>query len=394
MDTSSTPMASTGHTSIRVLVVTPGLIRGGVETHVLLLIRAFSGSDVRIQLATLYDGWLAAEASRLGVRTHIMKKRFRGDPRTVFRLGRIIKREGIDIVHTHMVGGNLYGRIAGRLAGVRGIVSTLHYGSPLGVAPHDEDWTHALVLKLDYLMGRMSHVLIATSEAVRQQLVAGGMAAHRAVTIRNAVDVDRMQQGESGRLEVRREFGLPPEVPVIGIVGRLVPVKRFDLFLRAAHRVATSRPDAVFMIVGDGALRGDLEAQAAGLGLAGRVIFAGFREDIARVVASIDLVVMCSDSETTPYAVSEAMAMGKPVVATAVGGVPEQVESGREGLLCPPDDEEKLAAAIIQLLADQRLREEMGRNARRKAQEEFSIAAMAGRLRRLYEEILEGKTRA
>ncbi len=391
MDTPNTSFASTERTPIQVLVVTPGLIRGGVETHVLLLIRAFAGSNVRIQLATLYDGWLAAEASRLGVRTHILKKRFRGDPRTIFRLATIIKREGIDIVHTHMVGGNLYGRLAGRLAGVRGIVSTLHYGSPLGVAPLDEDWSHALVLKLDYMMGRMSNVLIATSDAVRQHLMAGGVASQRVVAIRNAIDVDRMQNGVSGRMEVRREFGLSDEIPLVGTTGRLVPVKRFDLFLRAARRVAACRPDAVFMIVGDGALRPELEAQAAGLGLAGRVIFAGFREDMARVLAALDLVVMCSDSETTPYAVSEAMAMGKPVVATAVGGVPEQIESGREGLLCPPNDEEKLAEAVIRLLADPRLREEMGRNARRKAQEEFSLAAMARRLRGLYMDILEKK---
>lgn len=373
---------------INVLQVVTGFAWGGGERHVLLLLEAFRNSPLRLQLVVFHDGRLAKEARALGFPVHLIEKRFRGDFSTTFRLMGLIKRERADIVHTHLVGANLYGRIAGRLSRHARVISTLHYVSPSAMAPDESSLSQSIIFHADLWTSRLCDRLIATSDHLRGALVVRGMRSEKVVTIRNGVDLEALQPQPADPAAVRRELGLAPDTPLVGVVGSFLPVKRFDLFLKAAQRVAADHPDAVFLVVGDGGLRAELEAQASALGIENRVLFPGFRDDVPRVLSALDVFVLSSDSEGTPYVVVEAMAMGKPVVATKAGGVPEQVRTGTEGFLVDCGDDAGLASGISRLLSDDALRAEMGRRARARAEREFSQAKAVEQLQAVYREVL------
>src|SRR5690606_5468949 len=149
----------------------------------------------------------------------------------------------------------------------------------------------------------------------------------------------------------RSAHDLPADAPLIGIVGRLVPVKNHALFLRAAVKIKQRLPDARFAIIGDGELRAELEAEASALGLGDCVVFTGWSRDVAPVYSDLDVLVISSLNEGTPVSVIEALAAGCPVVATAVGGLPDLLDGGDLGTLVPPEDADELASAVVKTIA-------------------------------------------
>lgn len=379
-------------TPLHVLQVTRGALWGGGERHVLALLEGFQGRSVRMSLAVFSDGRLAEEARRLGVTVHCVSKGFRGDPRPLLGLVRTIRRHGVDVVHTHMPSGNVYGRLAARMARGTGLVTTLHYIDREAL-PFLSPLVQRILFDGDIRMAAMCDRIVATSEHLRRTLVERGMDGSRIVTILNGVNLGSLPGNAGASEDLRRQLGIARGLPAVGIVGRLVPVKNHALFLRAARAVLDRGERAVFVVVGDGPLRDPLRALSRELGLQEHVVFAGFRSDVMSLLPLFDVCMLTSNSETSAYGVSEPMAVGRPVVATAVGGVTEMIDDRVDGWLCPPGDADALAEGVCALLRDPQEAGRMGERAARKVRERLSLEGQVERLEEVYREVTRRKGR-
>ena len=371
---------------MNVLQVTKGALMGGGERHVLTLLEGLREQSINTSLAVFTEGMLAREARRLGVEVHVLPKRFRGDIRPLTGLINLIRKKKIDVVHTHLVSGNLYGRLAGKITRVGGIVTTLHHTHKEALGKFRLPFMAGLMFGGDIRMGALSDRLITPSADLKKLLLDYGVRPARIVSIPNAIDMDKTRITAEEIDRCRRELDIPPDAKTVGMVGRLVSVKNFELFVRAAGCVLDRGIAARFMVVGDGPLRGELERLAAAMGIKDHLIFTGFRDDVFRLMAVMDLFVLCSKSETNPIALMEAMASGKPVIATDVGGIPEVVEHGVDGWLCPANDVDCLADAIIRLLSDPDRAAALGAHARTKIMRGYSLPSVTARLLNVYKD--------
>lgn len=291
------------------------------------------------------------------------------------------------IVHTHTAKAGTLGRLAARLAGVPLILHTFHghvlqgYFGPA---------TTRLFRLIERGLGRLSTRILVLSERQRREILALGIGtADRVVVLPLGLPLQRLLDCQRRRGELRRELALPASAKLVGIVGRLVPIKGHALFLDAAALLSRRRTDVRFLIAGDGELRPALEAQAQELGLAGRIHFLGWRLDLERIYADLDLAALSSYNEGTPVCLLEAMAAGLPVVSTDVGGVADIVEHGKTGLLVPPGDPGALAGAMEAILDDRIRGEEMGAAGRLAAYPAYDAATLLDRMTRLYDNLLE-----
>ena len=270
------------------------------------------------------------------------------DLRAFVGLYRLMREFRPEVVHTHTAKAGLMGRLAARAAGVPVVVHTFHghvlrgYFGPV---------VTAFYRVLERRLAALSDVLVAVSEAVKQDLVSLGVADEAKIrVIPLGLDLEPLA-GALPRGSLRAEAGFDAAAPLVGVVGRLAPIKDVDTFLHAALRVRERAPGARFSLVGDGEERGRLEAAAARLGLGRDVFFHGWRRDMAPVYGDLDVVVNSSRNEGTPVALIEALAAARPVVATRVGGTPDLLADGARGVLVPPGDPEALADAIVESLA-------------------------------------------
>jgi glycosyltransferase involved in cell wall biosynthesis len=208
------------------------------------------------------------------------------------------------------------------------------------------------------------------------------------------MDLGPLLEGDSRRGELRAELAVPAAEPLIGIVGRLVPIKNHRLFLDAARSMVDSGTSARFVIIGDGELRDILQNYASERGLSSRVRFLGWRKDMVPVYSGLDLLTLTSDNEGTPVALIEGMAAGVPVVATAVGGVGDVVRDGITGRLVPPGDPDALSRAWQAALSETAATERMRREARREVEERFGQERMLSAMAALYEDLIRRKSGA
>ena len=311
------------------------------------------------------------------------------DGKALAKLWRLMRRERPHIVHTHTARAGLLGRVAARLAGVPVVVHTFHGHVLRGYysAPKTE-----LLRRMEQALAWGTDRIVTVSERVKDELVNYGVAPPERITvIPLGFDLHPFLSCEDQRGLFRRELGLRDGTRLVGIVGRLFPIKNHRLFLDAAARVAAREPDCRFVIVGDGILRPELEQVSSDLGLAGRVIFTGWRKDLPRIYADLDVLVVSSDNEGTPVSAIEAMAARCPVVATRVGGIPDLIIDGETGFLVPPKNAEQLAAAVIHLLREPDVAHRVGQAARAVARERFSVERLIDDTEDLYEELLTEK---
>jgi len=377
---------------MNILQVTKGALMGGGERHVLTLLEGFKSQGVRTHLAVFTEGRLAETARGLGVDVHVLPKRFRGDIRPLTGLINLVRKKKIDIVHTHLVSGNLYGRLAGKVAGVKGIVTTLHHSRKEALGNFALPFMANLFFRGDIFMGRLSDRMISPSADLKRLLIDHDLDPARITVIPNAINMDKTKVSDDEMDACRRELRIPPGMKIVGMVGRLVEVKNFDLFIQAARKVLGQNPKVLFLIVGDGPLRHKLEKQAADSGIKERIIFTGFRDDVFRLIAMMDLFVLCSTSETNPIALMEAMASGKPVIATDVGGVSELIDHHITGWLCPSGDLACLTEAMIHLLSHPEQAKEIGARAREKMQKTYSLETITAQLLEVYQNLIDART--
>jgi glycosyltransferase involved in cell wall biosynthesis len=287
-----------------------------------------------------------------------------------------------DVVHSHGYFVGLFARCAARDAGARVVCSTVHNmpDAPMSLHPGFRGRTEvALRAPLERRSARCADAIVCVVEPVREQLRAYGIPDEKLVLIRNGI-VDPTRD---------REFSVPTgDPPVVGSVGRFELLKGYEYFVEAAARVLEAAPEAVVRLVGEGSLRGQLESRAATLGIEDRFEFLGWVDDPLAEMAAMDVYAVSSVTDTTNLTVLEAMALGKPVVGTTVGGLPEAVLDGRTGYLVPPRAPDLLADRIAELLADPARRSEMGRAGRARFEEMFELTHMLEAHRVLYERLL------
>ncbi len=248
---------------------------------------------------------------------------------------------------------------------------------------------HPLTRRANLATWRLQRRVIAVSAEVAESIRrhAGGRVPVE--TVRNGIEVDHPPVAPQEAAAVRERLALAPDSPVVGTVAVFRTQKRLDLWLRAASRLAADDPALRFVLVGDGPLRGALESLAGELGLADRVRFPGLQQDVRPFLANFDVYLMSSQFEGLPLALLETMAAAVPLVATAVGGIPEVVADGVEGLLVPPGDVEALAGAVRRLLADRTAAAAMAAAARERVRRDFSAARMAAEVEAVYRRALD-----
>ncbi|HEX5224498.1 MAG TPA: glycosyltransferase [Solirubrobacteraceae bacterium] len=293
------------------------------------------------------------------------------------RLARFLRSHRIDVVHSHKFGSNVWGSVVARAV-----------GTPVVIA-HEHTWSYEgqpLRRFVDReVIARCADRFIAVSrEDQRRMTEVEGIDPERTLFIPNGVTDIAAPTGK----DVRAELGITPTAPVVGAVAVLRPQKAQEVLLEAAVILVAKRPDATVLIVGGGPERAALERRAAELGVGGSVRFLGDRADVSDVLAALDVAVCSSDFEGSPLAVMEYMEAAVPIVSTAVGGVPDLIESGIHGLLVPRRDPAAMAAAIEQLLGDPESARAMGLAARERRRAEFEVDVQVRRLEALYEELL------
>jgi glycosyltransferase involved in cell wall biosynthesis len=305
-------------------------------------------------------------------------------PAAVAAYRRAFRRLGPDVVH--VVDVDPPALLGARLAGVRALAVTYH-------TPEHRPRDNLAGRALRRLAWAVRPHVIFTSEPDRQTGVARDpIAPARTSVIPFGIDFERFSPAVPDRL--RAELGLAQGTRVVGTVGLLRPQKAHERLLAAAERVLREEPDTVFVVVGDGPLRAELDARVRERGLDRRFVLLGRRDDVPELLAGFDVFALPSDFEGMCFAVVEAMAMEKPVVATAVGGVPASVVPGETGLLVPPGESEALADAILWTLRRPEEAVRMGRAGRERAERLFSLARMAEDTAALYERLARVRSRA
>jgi glycosyltransferase involved in cell wall biosynthesis len=241
-------------------------------------------------------------------------------------------------------------------------------------------------------LARRSDRLVTLSARLREDLVALGVAPQEKIqVIPLGMEFGRLLATPRRQGELRRELAISQDAPLVGSVGRLVPIKNHALLLRAARRMVDLGTPAQFVIVGDGELRAQLEHLSAQFGLETRVHFLGWRENLAPIYSDLDLLALTSENEGTPVAVLEAMAAGVPVVATAVGGVPDVIRAGETGMLVTSLEDEAFARAMEDALRNTARSRTMAERARSEVLARFGQERMLAETVRLYESLLASK---
>jgi glycosyltransferase involved in cell wall biosynthesis len=363
----------------RVMLFTDSFMRGGTERQFVRLVRGIDRNQFDILIACLQRcGPLLSDVESLGV--SILEfpidslYNFKAAKRFV-QLVRFLRREQIQIVHTFDFYSSVFAVPAARLAGVPVVLASrrelLNLRTP---------WQQLAIR----VACRLATGVVVNSRAVGHDMACLESGTRRKIDILpNCIDLDEFEQKLSPG-EIRRELGLSPKSILIGALGNLRPEKDLETFLQAARSILDVIPSAEFLVIGDGTAGNQLKSLANDLHLSESVHFLGERPDVPDLLASLDILVLSSYTESFPNAILEAMTMGKPVVATNVGGIPELVEEGQTGLLVPPRDPKAIADCVLSLCRDSARRVQMGRAARVRVESNFTVQAVTAQLEGIY----------
>lgn len=349
-------------------LVIGGDVAGG-QAVALRLARALRDHGGEAVFVAPERGAFTAAAQADGFRVHMLALRRSFELPAAWRLARLLRRERADVLHTHtLAAGNALSRLAGRAAGVP-VVSHLH------IENHFRPATRALLARLDSATARLAAALVAVSEDTKRAYEEQGYPAGRIRVVYNGVDLPRNGSAPDN------------DPPVIGEIARYCDVKGQRELIQALAEVPGTR----LVLAGrdlerGGAYEAELVREAERLGVRDRIDL-GFREDVGELLEELDVVALPSWTEGLPMSLLEAMAHGRPVVATPVGGTPEVVADGETGLLVPPRDPAALAAALRRLLDDPALRRRLGEAGRQRVAERFTASAMEDTILALYEEV-------
>ena len=393
-------MGMTTDRPLRIAIVIARLNVGGPATHVIELAAGLPRGRFTARLISGREGRGEAGMHYLAEEKEIRPENVPslsphlgpGDIIAFFDLLKIFREWKPDVVHTHTAKAGAVGRAAARCAGVPVIVHTFHGHVLRGYFPRPLE---SIFRGIERALARITDRIVTLSPALKTDLVEMGIADPAKIeVVPLGMDLAPLLGCEARRGELRAELGLPAGEPMIGIVGRLVPIKNHRLFLEAARSMVNSGSPARFVIIGDGELREFLQNLASEKGIAERIHFLGWRKDMVPVYAGLDLLALTSDNEGTPVALIEGMAAGVPVVATSVGGVPDVVRDGITGRLVPPGDPEAMHRAWREALTEKETTKRMCQLARREVEERFGRERMLSAMTAMYEKLIDLKSGA
>jgi glycosyltransferase involved in cell wall biosynthesis len=370
-------------TRLRVAHVAGSADVGGGERYLELLARHLDRERFELAVIVPEPGPLAARLEDLGVPVATVDLRRLVSVTAVARLASQIRAFAPHIVQSHGARSNFYTRLAGAMAGVRIRLSTVHNALgdyPVSVA------RRAVYRLADHLTLPLTSAVICVAHALGRDYP------RRALVIPNGIELEHFDPAAVAAADVRQRWGLSAG-PVVGFVGRLTPQKDPLTFLRVVADIRRHLPDVNALVVGDGPLRGAVEAEIARLELRPSCRLTGMQAEVAPLLGAMDVFVLSSVSEGFPFVVLEAMAMERPVVATEVNGVAEIIEPGISGVLVAPRAPDAIARAALALLRAPAGARRMGRAARARVAERFTVAGMVDRLQTLYATLVSSDSR-
>lgn len=370
----------------KVLFVVTSLNIGGAERQLSHLLRHLSQSDFKPVVVCLKEkGPLAQEVSAMGIPVYDQLLANKYDVRVLGKLISIIKKERPHILWTRSTGDKMFwGRLAAKLAGVPIILASIHFMGEKGQA-------RTIIGGLNKTLTPITDRFIAVSENQKRYLIEDeGLPAEKMVVIYNGIEW-RTFLPQRSRSEMRKALGIPEKGWVIGQVAKLRSEKGHRIFLSAAQKVLQKRQDVIFLIIGDGPERKDLEAYSKKIHPGQAIRFLGDRQDLPDLLNAIDLGTLSSTMETFPNALLEYMAFALPVVAPNVGGIPEIIRDGVDGFLFPPGDADRMAYQLLSLLSNPDKAEEMGQEGLKRVKDSFSMEGNVGKIETLLHSLLSDK---
>lgn len=351
---------------------------GGQEQRIILECLKAIERGHQVLIACQPGSGILAKAQEKNIPTVEVTMRSGFDPRAILQLAQLMRSCKADVVNTHSGKDTWLGSIAARLAGVRLLVRTRHLSVPISTSPLN-------------FVHRMADGIITTGETIRQELITRNrLPAERIISIATGVSIKRFDPQSVDATAVRLELGLPHDAQVVTMVAVLRGMKRHDLFVEAALILRDHFPEAHFLIVGEGPGREWIEGLIRDAGMQGRITMTGYRQDVEAVMAASDVVVLTSDrNEGVPQSLSQAMAMGKPVVAAPVGSTAELVRHEETGLIATCGDAPSFAEAIARLLEDPELSRRLGEAARQHILNNYTDDIMIDRTIAFYNQLLQ-----
>jgi glycosyltransferase involved in cell wall biosynthesis len=368
-----------------IIFVIDGLGVGGAERLMIPILSCLDRERFEARVCVLQSkegNPLAADIQALGIPVDSLNIRHLRDLMAISKLRGYLKKYKADIVHTQLEFANILGNIAARSLGLPGI-STIHVlpvqAGSLKVRLHQ--WVEWMALRIF-----CDRVITVSEETRRHYVNQSGIPAEKLLTIHNGIDLERFQRVEPdlAHAALRREFGLPDDAILLITVAVLRPPKGIQFMIRALPSILARFPNAYYLVVGDGAHANALADEAVQNNVKEHVLFAGSRRDIAHLLSGSDVFILPTLTEALPTVLAEAMACHLPIIASAVGGVPEMVQTGENGILVEPADPVELSAACTQLLANHDLRISMGEKGWLQVNEKFNVKRQVLQLQKQY----------
>ncbi len=368
---------------LNILHVIPKLTVGGVENQLLMVLKNYDRKIFSPIVCCLSDsGDLGSEIESCGVELICLNKLKHTFDWTIIKdIYKLIKQKSVKIIRTHQYHANLYGRIAALFAKVPCIVASVHNVYTIDTKIHRRIFNHFLAHYTDRI--------VAVSKAVMHDILQYDRISHKKIcVIYNGIEMKSFLNIHGN---IRKEFGIPENISLIGTVGRLTAQKGHKYLLEAINKLKFKFPEIKLLIAGDGPLKNDLIKYAQSLNIHDKVIFLGLRRDIPIFLSSIDIFVLPSLWEGLSNALIEAMASGKPVIATDIPPVREIIHSEDLGILVPPENSDAIADAIELLLYNKNRAEAFGKTANEKVFLSFTIENTVKQYTSLFESILKSK---
>ena len=376
---------------IKMLHVITRMIRGGADENTLYTVRGLDPTRYTVDLVVGHgseteclEGLDPARVTRLDAL--VREPNPIKDLVALVQLAWMIRRNRYQIVHTHTAKAGFLGRLAAALAGTPVIIHTVH-----GVTfhAHMPRWQRAFYLLLERIAGRFTHQFVTVGEDVKARYVEAGIGEAQAYeTIYSGMPLeDYLSAGDMNDLDrarLRRELGLEPQHVAVAMAARLEPRKGHTYLFQAVERLQQEHPDLRVFILGDGVHRAELEAEVAARGLVSRVRFLGHRQDLAQVLAAVDVSVLTSLWEGLPRVLVQSAAAGRPIVTFDVEGAWEVVREGENGFIVPSRDVDKLTARLDTVLRDRLRARAMGRVGRQQVTDAWTVETMLDRLDAMY----------
>jgi glycosyltransferase involved in cell wall biosynthesis len=368
---------------ISILLVIDGLEFGGGE-RVFLQLAAGLQNRHKLYAAAMPGGEFEKKLKKLHIQFFPIDFNRKVSLKPVCQIKKIIESQNIDVVHSQGARADFFARIATKLVGTPKVISTI----AMPVEGFDIGIIRKTIYRLmDYISERYVERFIVVSDSLRQSLIERRrLPAGKIIRVHNGIELDQYNpDAECGCF--REELSIGRDTTVITAIGRLVWQKGFEYLIYAVPAILNNYPDTKILIVGDGPLKKSLIKLTHRLDVGRNVIFTGYRDNIQQILSSTDLLVVPSLLEGFPMITLEAMAMAKPIVATKLPGIIEQLDNGKTGIVVPPKNSDALSQAVIKLLSDQNNTGGLGVNARQRVAEQFSVQKMIFKTEQVYQQL-------